>query len=191
MEDIGKYKLIHETDREQKLINGIEAFGTDHAIFSHDNILAVSKEADAKDYYYQYSILSEEISSKPEEEKRQEIANIRSMGAEKKWKNRREKAIEQNTLEEETKITYQEEQDRSDVCHIYTKLMLVGALDSHNCFNLNRLEQMVRLTARNEKNEYYNALTGENKCLLNNLSYNKRFQTEDASLYCGLQRIDS
>ena len=64
LEDIGKYKLIHETGREQKLINGIEAFGTDHAIFSHDNILAVSKEADAKDYYYQYSILSEEISAR-------------------------------------------------------------------------------------------------------------------------------
>ena len=176
LEDIGKYKLIHETDGEQKLTNGIEAFGTDHAIFSHDNILTISKEADAKDYYYQYSILSEEISSKPEEEKRQEIANIRSMGAEKKWKNRREKAIEQNTLEEETKITYQEEQDRSDVCHIYTKLMLVGALDAHNCFNLDRLEQMVKLTARNEKNEYYNALAGENKCLLNNLSYNEHLR---------------
>lgn len=176
LEDIGKYKLIHEIDREQKLINGIEAFGTDHTIFSHDNILTVSKEVDAKDYYYQYSIISEEISSKTEEEKQQEITNIRSMGVEKKWKNRRERAIEQNTLEEETKITYQEEQDRSDVCHIYTKLMLVGALDARNCFNFNRLEQMVKLTARNEKNEYYNALTGENKCLLNSLSYGEHLR---------------
>ena len=54
--------------------------------------------------------------------------------------------------------------------------MLVGALDAHNCFNLDRLEQMVKLTARNEKNEYYNALTGENKCLLNNLSYNEHLR---------------
>ena len=155
-----------------KKVRGIEAFGTNNEIFSYSNVATVSKEADAKDYFFQYNIISAEIDNNITPQARNsKIEEIKKLQAEGLWRSRRENIVKHDTIEDEVKIGYQEEQDRSDVCHIYTKLVLAGVIDKNNHIDRNHLQQMVEMTTRDRYNEYSRAAGGNFEQLLHNLSY--------------------
>lgn len=151
--------------------DAIQAFGTERAIFSHRNLATVSEENDAKNFFYQYSLIAQEIDTwATDEEKKQRTEQIRQQTAEALWRSRRERITHPHDPESETNIAYQEEQDRSNVCHIPTKLALAGGVTPDNRLNPARLNYLVKLTTRNERNEYPNAREGIDKQLLDNLS---------------------
>ena len=167
---IDRYKI--EDDNTGTKVPGIEVFGTNRAVFSYDNVAKTSKEADAKDYFYQYNILSVEIDRWiTQQERESKITEIKQLQAEGVWRSRRDGIVQHDTIENEVKISYQEEQDRSDVCHIYTKLVLAGVIDKGNHINQERLRRMVEMTTRDNNNEYSRASGTEFEQLMHNLSY--------------------
>lgn len=153
----------------------LEVFGTNCEIFSYDNVSAVSKEAEAKDFYFQYSLTTVGIDgSMTAEAKRNETERLMKLQPEGLWRNRRKKA--DGSIENTIKIEYQEEQDRSNVDHIYTKLALAGVYDEQGRVQLDRLKHLVTVTTRNDENEYVNASAGTDKLLFDNLCYCEHFR---------------
>ena len=121
----------------------IEVFGTCKEIFSYSNISAVSAEADAKDFFYQYSIATVGIDgTMTAEAKRKEIEKIKELQPGGLWKSRRDSNAD-GGIEGAVKVDYQEEQDRSNVSHVYTKLALAGVCDRQGNICPDRLREIV------------------------------------------------
>lgn len=135
-------RLMKDVDRYNVLVGGktvsiIEVFGTDKEVLSHENLSAVAEEKDAKDFYLRYGEICGDT-------------KVGTMDADAWWRKRRnEKDERMNTLDNELRILYQEEQDRSNVCHIYTKLVLAGAVNEEG-ISVARLDELEQMMGRDE-----------------------------------------
>ena len=186
--DMDKFKIyvrLHNTD-DKLLVGGmdrftvggrrvLEVFGTNGDIFSYENISAVAAEAQAKDFFYQYSLTTVGIAGSMDADARRiETGRLMQLQPEGLWRSRRAKA--DGAIENAVKIEYQEDQDRSNVSHIYTKLALAGVYDGQGRVQPGRLEHLVGITTRDPRNVYANALHGTDKRLFNNLCYCEHFR---------------
>lgn len=101
----------------------IVPFGSVRDAFSYDTINKDVLEKAAKRFYYRYDILNGAKSDTTENSNEEKFAD-------EAWSNRRRSYLEETDMvkrkESEIKIWYQEEQDRSNAWHIYTKIALVN-----------------------------------------------------------------
>lgn len=167
-------RLMKEVDRynvfvDEKPVNIIEVFGTDKEVLAHENLAAVSKEKDAKDFYLQYSEICRKIEGDTSDE---------NLDADTLWKKRRNsKRKDLNALDNELWIFYQEEQDRSNVCHIYTKLALAGAV-GENRFVSKRLDTLEKLITGGgaQDDEEVNAYLIDNLVYTEHIRWNAKME---------------
>lgn len=164
--DISK-RLMKQVDRYKVLVDGkpvdvIEVFGTDKGVLAYENLAAVSKERNAKDFYLRYSEICRKIEGD---------ASVETLNADMLWKKRRDsKGKNLNALDNELWIFYQEEQDRSNVCHIYTKLVLAGAVGENGLVS-GRLDTLEKLIAGNGAQD-----EGVDESLIDNLVYTEHIR---------------
>ena len=109
--------------KHKEFFNIIVPFGSVRDAFSYDTINKDVLEKAAKRFKYRYDILYEAKFDAIENGNEEEYAN-------EAWLKRRKVYLEETDAvkqkESEIKIWYQEEQDRSNVWHIYTKIALVN-----------------------------------------------------------------
>lgn len=144
MEQMKKYKT--KVNGKETIV--VESFGTDKYVFEYLNLRNVRVEKEVTDFEGKYDGISDKISkSVPEDDSRKENLDAAS---------------------DEFRKYYQKEQNRSNVCHIYTKLALAGVADRKDEPKRNHL---VSVTTRDESNEYPRLVLNEDKTLFNNLTY--------------------
>lgn len=97
----------------------INLYGSDEKIFSYNNITNETLEICAKEFFYRYSKESAKLVNDQDGLKRLEATTPAE-----EWKRRRES--KKNSLSDLIDVYYKEEQDRSNVWHIYTKRELLG-----------------------------------------------------------------
>lgn len=144
LEHIRKYKVTID-GKETKII---EAFGTEENVFAYENLSETATEENVNNFKYEYDKIYADIS----------------------------KGLQQDTAKEDLdavgiafKEYYQCEQNRSNYYHILTKLMLAGV--DKGCGNEEKLRHLVKVTSRNENNEYPALVSETDKTLFNNLAY--------------------
>lgn len=142
LEQIRKYKI---NDGEKKII---EAFGTAEEVFAYRNLLEVSTEEKLKEFRKEYDKIYNEISNSLPKE-----TNTENLDA----------------VDKAFKEYYTKEQDRSNVCHIFTKLILAGVADKDK--SQEKLNHLISVTSRNERNDYPNLVSEPDKTLFYNLAY--------------------
>lgn len=163
LDNVEKYK-VSVNGKETHII---EAFGVREDLFSYGNISVVSEERYAKEFFYQYDRIYNEIDGHIHGSVR--IKDL-SDDMETHWNNRRQmRGKELNAIDNDFNIYYKEEQDRSNACHVYTKLALAGVFDTDD--GMKRLEHLIDVTGRDEHNEYPNLKSEEDMALFNNLAY--------------------
>lgn len=165
-------EYFNKLDQES---NVIITFGAQEEIFSYDVISTDVLETMAKEFYYAYYGITTAI-EKNEEYKKKLLKNYKD-NAEKQWRERREPTLEsgekpvQEDLALHIGLSYQEEQDKANAWHIYTKKILCGAINKDGTKNEDRLKEMLKITQREEETGHYpNASEGIAKLLFDNLS---------------------
>lgn len=131
-DDFNRFKIfvrLRKSMREDFLRNHKEflkiivPFGSVREAFSYDTVCKDVLEKAAKRFKYRYDILNGVKFNAIENSNEEEYAD-------EAWLNRRSNYLKENNAlnrkESEIKIWYQEEQDRSNVWHIYTKIALVN-----------------------------------------------------------------
>ena len=162
-DNIAKY--VTAIDSKETRI--VEVFGTDKDVFAYLNLQKVMEEKAAKEFYYKYKMISTELEDK--EDKKEKLLEIKNKSPEDLWKERRKNLNTENVdVDEVTEITYKEDQDRSNVCHIYTKLVLAGVADGKD---EPKRKHLVSVMERYGHKEYPQLESDEDKILFNNLAY--------------------
>lgn len=144
LEQIKKYRII--TDGKE--IKIIEAFGIEEKVFAYENLSEESTEDKVENFHYEYDIIYNAISKGLQQDT--EIEKLDAAG-------------------KSFKDYYQHEQNRSNVYHISTKLILAGIADKDK--NQEKLNHLISVTSRNERNEYPELTSETDKTLFNNLAY--------------------
>lgn len=144
LEQIKKYRIT--TDGKE--IKIIEAFGTEEKVFAYENLSEESTEENVENFRCKYDIIYDAISKGLQQDT--EIEKLDAVG-------------------KSFKDYYQREQNRSNYYHIHTKLMLAGV--DKGCGNEEKLRHLVKVTSRNENNEYPALVSETDKTLFNNLAY--------------------
>ena len=152
IDNIAKY--VTAIDGKETRI--VEVFGTDKDVFAYLNLQKVMEEKAAKEFYYKYKMISTELEDK--EDKKEKLLEIKNKSPENLWKERRKNLNTENVdVDEVTEITYKEDQDRSNVCHVYTKLALVGVADGED---KSRCAHLGTVTKRDDENNEYPQCAG-------------------------------
>ena len=144
MEQMKKYKT--KVNGKETIV--VESFGTDKDVFEYLNLRNVRVEKEVTDFEGEYDKISRKISkSVPKDDSKKE---------------------DLDEVSEEFKEYYQKEQNRSNVCHVYTKLALAGVADGEDEA---KREHMVAVIDRDENNEYPQLVSAVDKALFCNLAY--------------------
>ena len=117
----------------------INPYGSDDKVFSYNTIVNETLEVCAKEFFYRYSKVLADL-----EDNQAEKTRLETTTPAEEWKRRREN--KQDSLEGLIDVYYKEEQDRSNVWHIYTKRELLG-------YNILNDEERTELEKKLQQNE--------------------------------------
>lgn len=153
MRDENRKRLLEQINKYRITIGGkeikiIEAFGTEEKVFAYENLSEESTEENVENFRRKYDIIYNAISKGLQQDT--EIEKLDAVG-------------------KSFKDYYQHEQNRSNVYHISTKLILAGVEKGNG--SQDKLDHLISVTSRNECNEYPELTSETDKTLFNNLAY--------------------